>query len=333
MTPREVVTRAIEFRTPPRLPVLGHGEANDSYWITYEQVKPPQAEGDEFVDQWLCRWDRTEQANMGQVKGHPLEDLDAMKDYPWPDGLDARRYAAVPQRVAAVRADPVERDKYGMCGIFMGLWERMQALHGFENCMVGLMDGDRRLDEMADRIVQYNTDVIRSMHRVAGDAIHGFDFTDDWGTQTDLHLSPDLFRRFFQPRYAKFFKVIHECGWHVSMHSCGKINKALGPLIEIGLDMINMQQPLTNGITAIGREFAGKICFDSLCDIQKTLPRGDRDAIERQARELIHSWGTPAGGFILSDYGDAAAIGALPETKVFMLETFRRIDPWKHGWA
>jgi hypothetical protein len=44
-------------------------------------------------------------------------------------------------------------------------------------------------------------------------------------------------------------------------------------------------------------------------------------------------WGTPDGGFILGDYGDHRAIGTLPETKNFMLETFRRLDPWRRRWG
>ena len=68
MTPREVVTRAIEFRRPPRLPVCGYGEVSDRIGVGYEQIKPPEARHDETLDQWLCRWEKTDQPNMGQVK-------------------------------------------------------------------------------------------------------------------------------------------------------------------------------------------------------------------------------------------------------------------------
>jgi len=51
MTPREVVTRAVEFRRPPRLAIRGHGEASDFDGIGYEHPKPPEAAGDDHVDQ------------------------------------------------------------------------------------------------------------------------------------------------------------------------------------------------------------------------------------------------------------------------------------------
>jgi len=333
MTPKEVVIRAIEFRRPERLPVAGFSEeVTDFAHLQHKPVKPPQAEGREDVDEWLCVWEKTDTPNMGQVKGHPLEDLEAMGEFPFPDPDDPRRYEDLPAEVERLRADPARRDKYCQTGIFMILWERMHSLHGFENCMIDLMDDNPRLGELADRILEFDLGIIRNMHRICGDVIDGFSFTEDWGTQSDLQISPELWRRFFFPRYKKLFAAIHECGWRVNMHSCGKINKALPGLIEAGLDTINMQQPRTNGIAEIGRQFAGKICFSSLCDIQKTLPRGDPDEIRAEAALLMRTWGTPEGGFILSDYGDHAAIGASPQAKQVMLDAFRNQDPWKHGW-
>jgi hypothetical protein len=329
MTPREVVTRAIEFRRPERLPINGYGDASDVVGIAHDEVKPPQAAGDPRVDQWLCRWGKTDAPNMGQVKGHPLVDLSRRSGFPWPDPDDPRRYAAVPQRLAEVAADPARRDKYAVTSIFMILWERMHSLHGFENCMMDLLDDSPALHELADRVLEFDLAVVRNMHRVAGSRIQGFSFTEDWGTELDVHISPDLWRRFFFPRYRRLFAAIHECGWHVWMHSCGKINKFIPGLIEAGVDVLNMQQPRTNGIDEIGRAFAGRICFETLCDIQKTLPAGKRDEITGEAGRLLHAWGTPAGGFILGDYGDHAAIGADPETKLFMLDAFRRLDPYK----
>lgn len=332
MTPRDVLKRAVEFRRPPRLPITGHGALSDAVHVGYEPIRPDAAGDDERVDHWLCRWHRTDQPNMGQVAGHPLEDLSGMDEFPWPDPDDGRYYDVTRRRLAEIAADERQRERYRGSGIFMVLWERMQALHGFENCMLDLMDDTPEIHELADRILDYDIRLVRNLHRVCGSELDQIGFSEDWGTQIDLHISPALWRSFFFPRYRRLFGVIHECGYHVQMHSCGRINKAIGGLIEAGLDVINMQQPLTNGIEEIGREFAGRICFESLCDIQKTLPRGDRDEIDAQARLLPRSWGTPDGGFILGDYGGHEAIGADPDVKRCMVDAFRREDPWANGW-
>ena len=252
-----------------------------------------------------------------------------MDDFPWPDADDARHYAGVPGQLAAIEADPAKRDRYRISSIFMLLWERMQALHGFENCMIAMMEDTPEIHELADRITTYDIAVIRNMYRMGGAQIDCFNFSEDWGTEIDLMVSPSLFRSFFFPRYQRIFQAAHDCGWQVWMHSCGKINKAIPILIEAGVQVLNMQQPLTNGIVEIGQAFAGKVCFETLCDIQYTLPRGDRAEIAAQAEALMRQWGTPAGGFVLGDYGDAAAIGADPAIKAYMLETFRKLDPWR----
>ncbi|MBI5725710.1 MAG: hypothetical protein HZA50_17255 [Planctomycetes bacterium] len=332
MKPREVVKRAVEFNKPDRLAVNGYGEISDTVWINGAQIKPPQAQNDPTLDQWMCRWAKTDTPNMGQIKGHPLEDFSAMKDYPWPDGNDGRRYTDVDKGLREIDADPAQKDKYRITSIFMLLWERMEALHGLENCMVDMMENTPQINELADRITEYDIAYIRNMKRIAGGRIDAFNASEDWGTELDLMVSPELFRGFFLPRYKRIFKAAHECNMHVWIHSCGKVNKAMSMFIEAGIDVINLQQPLTNGIDELGKKFAGKIVFESLCDIQKTLPKGDRDEIKAQARQLMRTWGTPKGGFVLGDYGDAAAIGADPAVKQFMLDRFRTLDPWKSGW-
>ena len=113
------------------------------------------------------------------------------------------------------------------------------------------------------------------------------------------------------------------------MHSCGEITGIVDGLIEAGVDVLNLQQPRVLGLEAFGQRFAGRVCFESLCDIQRTLPSGGREEIEEEARLLLHHWGTPEGGFILGDYGDSEAIGVAEEKKRWMLQAFLAQDRWK----
>lgn len=332
MTPRENMKRALEFRNPERLPIKGYGELSDGVSISTIDIKPDSVKDEPNVDQWLCRWEQTPQHNMGQVKVHPLEDLSQMASYPWPDANDPRRYATIKSQLDALDADPALRDTYRTNGQFMLLWERMHTLHGFENCMMDIMDDKPEIHELADRIVDYNIALLRNLHRLAGDRIDAFFSSDDWGTEIAPMISPELFRSFFFPRYQKMFRTIREeCGWHVWLHSCGKINNLIPQLIEAGVTALNLQQPLVNGIDELGHAFAGKVTFETMCDIQRTLPKGDPDEIAAQASKLMRAWGTPAGGFVLGNYGDYLAFGANPATEQVMLNFFRQSDPWKHS--
>jgi len=113
------------------------------------------------------------------------------------------------------------------------------------------------------------------------------------------------------------------------MHSCGKINGIMESLVDIGVDVLNLQQPRVLGIEEIGKRFAGKVCFSTTCDIQHTLPFLGAQEIEEEAKLLVSCWGTDKGGLILSDYGDSIAIGVPEEKKRIMFESFMKNDRWR----
>jgi uroporphyrinogen decarboxylase len=323
MSSYEVVRRAIEFQHPDRLPVrmdaLGLSDVHNVGW---NQIGTGDRRLRQTLDEWGCLWVRSEMENMGQVKGYPLEDWSALAHYRWPDPDDPAFFEGMEARFEG------SEEKYISTGIFMLLYERMHTLHGFENTLKDLYMERERIEMLADRIVQFDLGMIENISRRFPGQIHGLGFTDDWGTQQNLFIHPKLWMEFFQPRYRKLFDAMHAAGWHVWMHSCGKVNAILDGLIEIGLDVVNLQQPRALGIEAIGEQFRGRICFESLCDIQSTLPFQGREAIRREAFLLLEQWATPEGGFILSDYGDGQAIGVEIEKKHIMLEAFLEGDIW-----
>jgi uroporphyrinogen decarboxylase len=324
MSSYEVIKRALHFEHPDRLPMrfstLG---LNDTHHVATNAIGTGDHTQRETYDEWGCKWVRSEVANMGQVRGHPLEDWDALKTYHFPNPDDPAYYAGMEERFAG------SEGKYIMTSIFMLLFERMHTLRGMENVLSELYTDRGRMEFLADRIVDFDLAVIRTIGARFPGRIHGFSFTDDWGSELATFVSPRMWCDFFQPRYARLFEAAHAQGWDVWMHSCGKVNAIIGPLIEIGLDCINLQQPRALGIEEVGRQFAGQICFESLCDIQATLPFKGRDDIRAEAKLLLERWGTSAGGFVLSDYGDGEAIGVPLWKKEVMLEAFREYDPYK----
>jgi uroporphyrinogen decarboxylase len=231
--------------------------------------------------------------------------------------------------MAGMLAAPEAAGRYIHIGIFMLLFERMHALRGFARTLEDLYLEPDLSAELADRLVEFDLRVIRNAASAVGAArIQALTFTDDWGTQTGPFVSPDFWRAFFQPRYRRIFDECHRLGWDVSMHSCGKVNDLVEPLIEAGLNAINLQQPRALGIEEMGRRYRGRICFESCCDIQATLPSGSAAGIRDEARLLLEHWAAPEGGFILYDYGPSETIGSTDEKKKIMLDAFLEFDPW-----
>ena len=327
-TSYEVVKRAIHFQCPDRLPLqFASLNLDDVAFVGMRQIGTGDHTQRETVDEWGCTWARTEMSNMGQVKGHPLEDWSAESTFSWPDPDASFLYEGMEQALDGVG------DRYAMVAIFMLLFERMHSLRGMTNVLSELYTDPERMAYLADRIVDWDIAVIQNAGRRFGSRIHGFSFTDDWGTEEATFCSPSMWRQFFQPRYKRIFDAAHSFDWDVWMHSCGKVNEIIEPLIEIGLNVINLQQPRALGIEEIGQQFAGRLCFSSLCDIQATLPWKDAPAIEEEAQLLLQCWATDRGGFILSDYGDGEAIGVPLWKKQAMLDAFRRHDRFRGDCA
>lgn len=327
MTSREIVQRAIRFQNPPRLPVsfslLGRSDIRG--------ISPAPPEGVIWtgtgIDPWGCRWEQSEVANMGQVKGHPLSDLSQIDTFAVPDFSQDIWW-----RNAEAELDKLEPgEPYITGGIFMVLFERMHSLLGFENVLMGLLADRRAMERLADRIVGAHLVIIEQYRQRFGRRIHGIGMTDDWGTQQAGFIGLDLWMDFFAPRYRRLFDAMHNAGFDVWLHSCGKVTELLEGFIRVGVDVVNLQQPRALGLEEVGRRYRGRITFSSLADIQATLPTARGDLIEADAEALAEHWMTPAGGFVFSDYGDGQAIGAPDQAKLHMYRTFSRVSERLYG--
>jgi uroporphyrinogen-III decarboxylase len=320
VTPREIVTAAIEFHKPERLPIrfasLG---VDDTFGVGVAAALgwSPSREGE---DEWGCIWEKpdpdTGVVNMGQPRGHTLTDYSLMESWPWPDAHDPSRYEHIESALAQAG------DRYVIVGCGFTLFERMHYLRGMENLFVDMYEFPDKVHELAERVLAFPVGVAQEIGKRFAGRVHGFAMTDDWGTQRQCFIRIEMWRRFFKDRYRRLFQAIHDAGMHAWMHSCGYVNDVVGEWIDVGLDVVNLQQPRALGIEEIGQRYRGKICFESLCDIQRTLPFATEQEIREEARLLLTHWGTPKGGFILSDYGDGRAIGVPDDRKRVMLRAF-----------
>jgi hypothetical protein len=331
MTPREIVRAAIDHQGPQRLPVFqGQIGVSDNFGVPVGSTGNfgPRSEQ---ADEWGCVWGHTEVKNMGQVKGHPLEEIpEDLSSTTFPDYSDPRRYEQMPEKIAQGQS----QDKYISTYLFFVLWERMHALHGFENTLCDLLTDRPAMERLADHIVEVNLACVHEVGKRFAGRIDAFSMTDDWGTQQAAFIGFDLWMDFFYPRYKRLFDAMHSYGFDVWVHSCGKVNEIIEGYIRAGVDVVNLQQPRALGIEQIGRRYRGRIAFESLCDIQATLPTEDPEKIDADVEALMTHWAGKDGGFIFSDYGDGQAIGVKDlETKRIMYRSFSRWSRKIYGQA
>jgi uroporphyrinogen decarboxylase len=259
---------------------------------------------------------------MGQVVRHPLAEARALAAYRPPDPRDPFYFERIEPLLAAAGG------RYVVVACHFNLIERLHFLRGFGPAMEGFRLEPDVNHRALDLILEFKLGQLAELHRRFGDRIDGIFLTDDWGTQRGLLAGPFVFEEFFAARYEALFGAIRSRGWHVILHSDGRINALVPRLIELGVHAFNLQQPRACGIVEFGEAFRGRACFFTTADIQATLPRGREEEVREEVRLLVRHWSTPAGGLVAFDYGDPALIGAPPAMTRAMFEEFTRLKEY-----
>jgi len=123
---------------------------------------------------------------------------------------------------------------------------------------------------------------------------------DDFGTQESLIVSPEIWREFFKPRYARLIEAFKNVKSDVKIayHSDGNIEKLLPEYIDIGVDILNAVQPKSMDPAHLKRRFGANLSYWGTLDIQETFPFGTPEDVEKEIAERIRTV-APNGGLIL----------------------------------
>lgn len=323
MNGKEIVIRSLEFKTPERIPLIfprsGFSDVVnlqlqwDKNWkpelpiFKFVNSKKPG----KFIDEWGSIWETAGMNNMGLVVGHPLEDLEKIGEYKFPDPYSPGRFIEIENNK--------NFEKYILFWMPLTLFERLYMLHGFEKTLIDLYLDQKKIEKLLNIILDFNLKIIDRIGKEKLD-IDGIGITDDWGTNDNLFISIDLWRKIFKEKYKKLFDLIHRYKLKVWMHSDGRINELLPEFIDIGLDVINLNSPKLLGIQEIGKKFKGKLNFFNGVDNQSTLISGSDKDIESEARLIFDFWGSKDGGIIVyfdPDNWEAMGIDKERENMVF----------------
>jgi len=309
MTPRERIIRTVEFSGPDKMPVhrsvfpgalqrhgqkladLLNGIPDDFSPAKVEVPPPPKKDAppmESYRDEWGCLWLRRQGYTAGEVKEPPLPTWDHFKNYQFPE---------LPTFEGVEKFIRETDHRWYVFGYSwnLNLFERLQFVRGTENLFMDLAEDREEVHVLADRIVQYYTDGIK---RCLGTGADGYYFSDDWGAQTSMLISPEKWRTFFKPRYRGMFDVVKNAGAHVWFHTDGWITEILDDLIEIGVDVLNPQHHIM-GNELVAERIAGRICLRSDLDRQHIIPHGSPDEIEAHVKDIIRLFGDFNGGLVL----------------------------------
>jgi len=199
--------------------------------------------------------------------------------------------------VNAVKAARETSDKYFLVRIYGSHFEKAYFARGFENFLADMAGEPAFARKLLATIIEKNLVMLENFLSLP--EIDGVLLGSDWGSQIDLLMSPDAWHEMIRPGEQREYDLIHSYGKDVWVHSCGKIDKIIPSLIEMGLDVLNPVQPEAMEIAALKRDYGDRLAFWGGISTQRTLPYGTPDEVRREAR-AVRDLMARDGGYILA---------------------------------
>ena len=318
MTSKEIVKRTLDFNNPERVArsfpesdFFGSGNSVKTHATSWRKVGDERWER---KDEWGNLWSRIENTSKGEVEKGVLEKVEDIDSYEFPDYSERNDFSIVRE---TVKNNP-EHFIFGWVpGFTFNIARKLRKLDQY---MMDLILEPEFIKKLHDKI---DVMLISMIENYAATGVDAIMFCEDWGTQKQTLISPDMWRDKFFPRTKKLCDIAHDMGIKVIMHSCGKIDAIIPGLMEAGIDALQFDQPTLHGIDHLAKyQEDGKITFWCPVDIQKTLQTQDEILIRAEAREMIEKLWRGRGGFIAGYYGNNDAIGLDPKWQKIACDEF-----------
>jgi len=214
------------------------------------------------------------------------DDLSDIDKHPWPnpDYLDfSSVYEAIEQH----------SDKAVWTGMWSPFFHDVADHFGMDNYFMAMIFRPEIVDAVTNRILDYYEEANRRFFAGLGGRADTFFFGNDFGTQLDLLISPEMFERFVLPGMKRLIAIAKSYGKKVVLHSCGSIFRVIPALIDAGIDGLHPLQARARGMDAesLAREYKDSIAFVGGVDTQHLLVNGTPQEVAEDVRRLRDTYG------------------------------------------
>ncbi len=291
MTIKENYLRAIYRNNPEWVPY-----GNEAIKSVFNPIceRPAEAGTDVFG----CHWAFEEEAEGGT---YPLEENLVITDISnWREQVQFPDVSAFDWSNTKKQAAEIDKEQFLVGGyVEMGLFERSYLLLGMEEALIAYCTEPEEMSKLCSAIADYKIDFIRHYHEAA--RLDILWYGDDWGTQVNLFISPELWRKIIKPHTKRIYDYAKSLGIIVNQHSCGKIESIFGDIVEMGADIWNPCQPC-NDLARLKTLYGDKICFFGGVDSQFVLANQQATPldVENEVKKRIDEMALPSGGFIVA---------------------------------
>ncbi len=242
------------------------------------------------------------------------ETIADIEKYPWPDV----KYLDFSEIYKEIERFP---DKMVFTGMWSPFFHYVADFFGMENYFTRMYDNPKIIDAVTERVVDYYVAANDKFFSGLGDRADVMFFGNDFGTQLDLFISPDCFKRFVMPSFKRLITIGKKYNKLIMLHSCGSIYRIIPDLIEAGVDILHPIQAQASGMSA--KELASyknDLSFVGGIDAQSFFvnasPQQIKDEVHR-VRDIL------GGSIVISPSHEEILPNVPPDNILAMIEASR----------
>lgn len=208
------------------------------------------------------------------------ETVAEIDQYPWPD-----------PKYCDFSAIYAEIDKFPDKMVFTGMWSPFYHMiadfFGMENYFIKMYESPKIVEAVTEHIVDFLVAANEKFFAGLGNRADAMFFGNDFGTQLDLFISPELFRSFVMPSFRRLIEVGKRHNKIIMLHSCGSIYRIIPDLIDAGVDVLHPIQAKATGMDAMNlAQYKNDLAFLGGIDAQSFFVQATPEQIKDEVRRV-----------------------------------------------
>ena len=245
-----------------------------------------------YIDRWGIKWKRVRN-NFGcymEIDEPPLREIKDIYGYMFPD----------------VNEEPFYKELLSVCETYgndmaviggsISLFENSWYLRGFQNFLSDLILNKDTIRCLLDRVMEYNLQLGFKIIDAGVDILYT---GDDFGMQTGLIISHNMWKELFLPRWMKLFGEFKSRNPDIliAYHSDGNILPLIDDLMEAGVDVLNPVQPDCMDPALLKKKYGKRLAYWGTIDVQHTMSLGGINDVKSEVLERLKTV-APGGGLL-----------------------------------
>ena len=218
-----------------------------------------------------------------------------------PENVPPREWVPHPSAadIAACREQTKSLQERGLavCGMYScGVFEQAKHWFGDAETLVMPFEEPGRMEQELARLTDWKMAVYGAYAQAGVDIVW---IGDDLGSQKNLIMSPEQYRRWYRPCHARIVNHLRALrpDIRIAFHCCGFVTTLIPDLIELGIDILEAVQAECMDIAGLKREFGRDLAFWGAVGAQSVLARTTPAQVIDGVRRTLEIM-APGGGYI-----------------------------------